>query len=58
MSMGISVSGIMLLLGIFLLIVAVGVIIITVVANKKWGYTEKREKELEKIGNDRNGGGL
>ena len=35
------------MLGVFLVIVIVGSGILYVVANKKWGYTEKRERELE-----------
>lgn len=35
------------LLLLFLLVVVVGCGILHVVANKKWGYTEKREKDLE-----------
>ena len=35
------------MLVIFLVIVIVGSGILYVVANKKWGYTEKRERELE-----------
>ena len=32
---------------VFLLIVIVGSIIVSVVANHKWGYTQEREQELE-----------
>lgn len=35
------------LLLLFLLVVVVGCVILHVVANKKWGYTEKRERDLE-----------
>lgn len=35
------------MLVIFLVIVIAGSGILYVVANKKWGYTEKRERELE-----------
>lgn len=30
-------------------IIVVGYIIVSVIVNKKWGYTEKRERELENI---------
>lgn len=32
----------------FLFVVLAGGIILTVVVNRKWGYTPEREKELEK----------
>lgn len=32
---------------VFVIIVVIGCGILYVVANKKWGYTEKRERELE-----------
>lgn len=32
---------------VFLFVVVVGSVILYVVANKKWGYTKKRERELE-----------
>jgi len=35
------------MLAVFLLVVVAGSAILYVVANKKWGYTEKRERELE-----------
>ena len=35
------------MLAVFLLVVVAGSVILYVVANKKWGYTEKRERELE-----------
>lgn len=35
------------MLAVFLLVVVSGSVILYVVANKKWGYTEKRERELE-----------
>lgn len=31
----------------FLSIIAVGAVIVVVISNKKWGYTEERERELE-----------
>lgn len=33
---------------IFLLIVVIGYVLVHIIANRKWGYTSKREKELEK----------
>lgn len=33
----------------FLFVVIAGGIILTVVANRKWGYTPEREKELEEL---------
>ena len=35
------------MLAVFLLVAVAGTVILYVVANKKWGYTEKRERELE-----------
>ncbi len=35
------------MLAVFLLVAVVGSVILYVVANKKWGYTKKRERELE-----------
>ena len=35
------------LLPIFLLVVLVGTGILTIISKKKWGYTKKREQELE-----------
>ena len=36
------------LFGVFLFVVFAGTGILMVIAKKKWGYTEKRERELEK----------
>lgn len=35
------------LIFVFLLVIVTGSAILYIVANKKWGYTEKREKKLE-----------
>lgn len=35
------------MLAVFLLVAVAGSVIVYVVANKKWGYTKKRERELE-----------
>lgn len=35
------------MLAVFLLVAVAGSIILYVIANKKWGYTKKRERELE-----------
>lgn len=35
------------MLAVFLLVAVAGSAIVYVVANKKWGYTKKRERELE-----------
>lgn len=32
----------------FVVVVGAGCVIVSLVANKKWGYTEERERELEK----------
>ncbi len=32
---------------VILLIVALGYVVVHIIANRKWGYTPKREKELE-----------
>lgn len=45
------VSGWILL--VVLLVVALGYGIVYVIANRKWGYTPKREKELENVENNK-----
>ena len=35
------------MLAVFLVVAVAGSVILYVVANKKWGYTKKRERELE-----------
>ncbi|MCH5268154.1 MAG: hypothetical protein J1E62_07400 [Lachnospiraceae bacterium] len=40
----------------FLLVVGAGCVIVPLVANKKWGYTEERERELEERSSGENYG--
>ena len=40
------------LLPVFLLVVLIGTILLTLISKKKWGYTKKREQELERSGVD------
>lgn len=39
----------------FLFVVIAGGIILTVVANRKWGYTPEREQELEELPMEKSG---
>lgn len=43
----ISVPHIILAVLLFLIVVAAGIMIVTVLVERKWGYTPEREQELE-----------
>lgn len=50
---GVTILTLVLFVMLLLVIASVGVVIVILVSNKKWGYTKKRERELEKIGEEK-----